>query len=773
MSLLKLAVYNGTKNISSLNEDEIKTVREAANGMLLHERTLFLEKLMQPLVPAFQAKITSPTWLQSDFDESIWKCTFGTIKKTIDFNVLLEDGIALTDSKHHKLLYTLKYWFCSQTHPRYCGGKNLKSTTAYTKILACIQLTDALLLRKNHFQLSKHGLQLFTENDALALVECMMNGVADGFYQSGPRVTDYLLQHIEAVTDKDIVTASKNYPYILRKTDEALLGLTNIQIIKARVWLLDQKGAFQSPSSVRGAGSCKRTFFQQRIYKNTLNGKDFHGCIFPELRITPLALENEYQPIPITNREEDGTSIQIIKKVVRTLKSLNVVTGDSFVGVPAESLERLSVKHVTTHFIPKDLGRFRTLPAPVVFTALNDAFEFCFKYMDDILEAMLKSADKIRFITDQKIKKAKHLALNTIVQNNISPMLREIGVQRWRIVDPNDQAKLDPELYNKLRSNNGLLELYEVLMGSIQIIIGTMMARRVSELQTLKTNCLYPMSDPTTPENKNTNYSLEFYNSKSGAGDTREKLIRPIPKTGALFIWKLQQFQHKLIKMGAIQDKAGLLITCCRRTGRFAPIAVTSYRRHFDIFCDYFETPLLEVSHNQLRRYYIRQHQLRRFLAMSFYWSSGFDGLDTLRYLLGHTDAEHLYHYITEITPGEVLRGVKAETLVHGLNADKIKGIEKLREILKKRFNVQDVTVEALDEAIKELQCEVEDGYIQTTPELNHLRNQLEVSVDKLLSEGVIDLQPYFCTVQDPSGEIIQKINLVLTIKEVEYGSDQ
>ena len=494
--------------------------------------------------------------------------------------------------------------------------------------------------------------------------------------------------------------------------------------------------------------------------------------MFPELRVTPLAPENEYHPIPITNREEDGISIQNIKKVVRTLKSLNVVTGDNFLGVPADSLERLSVKHVTAHFKPKDLGRFRTLPAPVVFTALKDAFEFCFKYMDAMLEATLKSADEIRSIAEQKIEKVKHLTLNTIVQNNISPTLQDLGVRRWRIVDPNDQTKLDPEFYNKLRSNNGLVELYEVMMGSVQIIVGTMMARRVSEIRSLKADCLCPKSDPTTHLNENTNYSLEFYNSKSGAGDTREKLTRPIPKTGALLIWKLQLFRNELIKMGAISKKAGLLIKCCRRTGKFTPMAVTSYSQHFNTFCDYFQTPLLEVAPNGFHRYYIRQHQLRRFFAMSFFWSSGFDGLDTLRYFLGHTDAEHLYHYITENTPGEVLRGVKAETLVHGLNADKIAGIEKIREILKERFKVQDVTVEALEEAIEELQYEIEDGYIKTTPELDQLRNQLVVGVDELLSEGVIDLQPHFFTVQDTNGEIIQEINLVLTIKEVEGESE-
>src|SRR6185437_10835464 len=82
-----------------------------------------------------------------------------------------------------------------------------------------------------------------------------------------------------------------------------------------------------------------------------------------------------------------------------------------------------------------------------------------------------------------------------------------------------------------------------------------------------------------------------------------------------------------------------------------------SFCGSLDYFSDYFELP----GEKPGTRYYIRQHQLRRFFAMVFFWSGSFGGLDTLRYFLGHANLEHVYRYITENTPGAVLRAVKAE----------------------------------------------------------------------------------------------------------------
>lgn len=116
------------------------------------------------------------------------------------------------------------------------------------------------------------------------------------------------------------------------------------------------------------------------------------------------------------------------------------------------------------------------------------------------------------------------------------------------------------------------------------------------------------------------------------------------------------------------------------------------------------------------QRYYIRQHQLRRFSAMLFFWGSSFGGMETLRWFLGHTDAEHLYHYITESTTGEVLRSVKAHYAVERTksNADEA---EALADLLEQRFGTRNFSVledEELEEYIEDL---MDDGQIEIEPE--------------------------------------------------------
>ncbi|MBF4274743.1 integrase, partial [Vibrio anguillarum] len=92
-----------------------------------------------------------------------------------------------------------------------------------------------------------------------------------------------------------------------------------------------------------------------------------------------------------------------------------------------------------------------------------------------------------------------------------------------------------------------------------------------------------------------------------------------------------------------------------------------SYNAHLDALCDYLETDLVRYDNGEYRRNYVRQHQLRRFFAMAFFWSKGFDGMDALRWMLGHSDMEHLYNYISESETGAVLNGAKASVIVRGI----------------------------------------------------------------------------------------------------------
>ena len=53
--------------------------------------------------------------------------------------------------------------------------------------------------------------------------------------------------------------------------------------------------------------------------------------------------------------------------------------------------------------------------------------------------------------------------------------------------------------------------------------------------------------------------------------------------------------------------------------------------------------------------------------------------METLRWMLGHTDIQHLYRYITESETGRVLNGIKASYIVDELEttASRYTGIIK------------------------------------------------------------------------------------------------
>ena len=126
-----------------------------------------------------------------------------------------------------------------------------------------------------------------------------------------------------------------------------------------------------------------------------------------------------------------------------------------------------------------------------------------------------------------------------------------------------------------------------------------------------------------------------------------------------------------------------------------------------------------------------------------------------------------MWHYITENTPGVVLRGVKAETIINGINHAEIEGIEELRALLKIRYGVDDVLIDSLPDIINDFEDDEKENLVKTEPALLELRQQLEINVEELLAKGSIDLTPTFLSIKNENGEVVQKIHLVVTVEDV------
>ena len=176
----------------------------------------------------------------------------------------------------------------------------------------------------------------------------------------------------------------------------------------------------------------------------------------------------------------------------------------------------------------------------------------------------------------------------------------------------------------------------------------------------------------------------------------------------------IEHFQSNLITLGALEKHTNLFaVPPMSGEIRLSYSGQCTHHRNFDAFCDYFETPLSAAG----QRYYIRQHQLRRFFAMLFFYSSSFGGLETLQWMLGHTDRKHVWHYITETTDGPVLRGAKAQYITEYLTHNGDENYKELSCLIKDKFDTDDFHLVDSHELEDYIESLLEDGQIEIEPE--------------------------------------------------------
>ena len=428
--------------------------------------------------------------------------------------------------------------------------------------------------------------------------------------------------------------------------------------------------------------------------------------------------EREFPCIPVT-REDNGilspTVIQTFKTALRGLFLLSddVLSCEGLLTPPGEAISAY------LDYSPENVisSRFATLPSKVVVDAVRNAIDF------HLLHAhpLIVSLESVLHLLKERQMQAKEGARTSISKvitpkefsRLLHPDIRKIGVERWSI------GKLE-DRFSALRANKGLAELIRVYYGCVQIVVGALMARRQAELTSLKAGACLDGSKRY----------LVFPNAKSTRllEGRRVDVSRPIDEIAVEMIEKLNEIHAAYLEVGFI-NKHGNLFDSVSLHDPSKMVSVNRYRQsytqNFDFFCDYFETPLRDG-----KRFYIRAHQLRRFFALSFFWGSGFGGMDTLRWFMGHADPQHLYHYITENTPGEVLRHAKSQFLAETLDEH-----TELRALILERFGAADFTLLNTDE--------------------------MEDYIDELIRGGEVDVQPEF--IEDDNG---QSYRLLVVIKD-------
>lgn len=674
--------------------------------------------------------------ISTPFDAEVWIFNFDSVgRHSVDFRVKLENGSLLTEDSNRSLLELFKNWICIQTHPDITGGTIYTAQYASMLIRRVLLLIDYFLINSEHFKLSQYGLKNVTENDILNLLERLASSSenTNSIYQWPTRLTDYLRSELRK-SDIDLLIAEIQKNPILTlnipNEEDRMLSLTEQEIIYSRA-LLWKNGYYKNDylktkknRSYRYSPNTEK--LSKKIYTNTLRGI-LHKPQPNELLLDPFEnYSKEFDSVPVRNifadclSEEEWGGYRI---ALRTLGQLAEIGAE----VPVIALNATRNLFIQDNYILKSSGRYHTLPHKIALNSLRSAVDFALSYGPELLESV------VAVIKAAKITNNNCISFTTA--NDIRPLLhpkiRAMGVRVWNLgfhmnnIERNTIHSDKPrpssnDYFERLRKNEGLHELLRVFYGAVQLCVGVLMARRQGELKDLI--CGSALDQGKT--------FLLFFNRKSGVGGMRNREARPIPPIAVKLIELLQNFHDRLVEIGVSNEKSKIFSYPNFHFGKPIMLSSTQYNDSLDIFCDYIEIP----QNVNGKRYYIRQHQLRRFFAMMFFWGNSFGGMDTLRWFLGHTDIEHLYHYITESTPGYVLRASKANFGGELLKTNPNEA-PQLADIVEKHFKTRNFMVLDSDE--------------------------LEEYVEELMIEGLVEIEPIFF--EGPNGKAFR-----IAIKTVE-----
>lgn len=778
------SILDGNLTIECMTDDEFSRFKEISINRSLSSKLLvkLQQKILTPAVKSYNDMCLSQ-YISDDSDISSdkWDIKFkekGVNKLTLDFNVLMYDGQMLTSPKHSKLLDVFKWWLLVPFNSMYTGGKQYSGGTLYIYVRSIASWIDSILYHQKSLNLCERHMSSVNEDFCKSvLVDYGVGKYIGSRYNFYTDVSCLLKESALGVSESDLNVFEERFPPIL-STDK-YLNMTELEVRKSRCWLFN--------NGYYGQGRKHYTYnYTFKQYPDLENIRSNY-CIYNNAKyINPPELllyesdgfsTKEFEAVGVRHESEIRSSgaISNLLYSLRFLFSveLNIENHD----VRIEELSKIELNVIRELVKSEPEGRFNILPVNTVFKAISDAFTFSLKNSENIFNSMYN----VIFNLPEKVSLNDRNTLayrRGAVAEYIFYDVKRLGVKEFSITG-DAQRTLGDNYFSAIRNNHSFIDLYRVSIGSMILLVGALMARRVTEIVDLDLkSCLSPESNPNLSENIDVEYYLNFQNQKSGVstntkkGRVKDSLSRPIPRSLAKLIYNYKTFAMRLLELCGVKYKTNHFLVSVNPTSMkvfFTSKNQCGINSYLDYFCDYFQTEIITKDTGQVYRYYIRTHQLRRFFAMVFFWSKKYGGLDTLRHMMGHTDIRHLYNYITEKTTGRVLNGIKAHYIRESYKDGDIEVIDKLRSILKLRYNTDSLEIATLSEA----KNRYDNEDYTTSPEFKDFDNskQEEELISNLLRDGVIRLDFEFFTVEDDLGKH-QDYRTVLKIFEDFYDGE-
>ncbi len=686
--------------------------------MELPDELSFLNNILTPSADRFR---THPC-LKNDFIQNIWfiDTSNGSNKyiSKIDFNITLPNGKLLTSIENEMLLKTFKMWIIAFLSVN-SQGKLLSTYTLINvrnKLPYICKLIDYLILRDDKLKVSEFGLEVLSEDDVKELFSCLVSNsdTFESIYDFKNRALSYIyfntinsdvsIDSVESKVQIDLFDNDKllDLDYLDDKYLEKL-PLMKAWLFNNGFYRRDSKNSavYEYIVRVNKIGVC--LFESKSLWGGKIHTTGDWVDLFNLMDKVPYNIEygrvNTRQTI-----ESDLIGNTAFIYFRSAWQSLALLSGNDFSSIGIKIPEKSVIDCFESSEIKvKPKGRFKTVPFPVVFSMAEKCINFHLKYGDELISSYV---NVVRFIAkrdhDRSLSQSsvdERTRVNKLISDKefiscLEPKIKKLGCCQI------SQGKMWGA--KELRESKSLISLLAVYFGLVAFIFGILGARRVGEYLSLRHGQAF---------DKNNRYIIfDREKATKNLGGMRDRIARPMDELCISMLENLERIQSVLIECGYLEKSSFLFIYPYDNPVKILEKDIKrSLYQALDKACDYFESDVVDGL-----RYYFRPHQLRRFFAQLFVWSSGdskFE-LDILRWFLGHTDIEHLHQYLTEIDTGDILRDVKVCYV-----SEFIDSYPKLKLYILEKYNVSDVELldsEELEDYINE---QIDEGAIELVSE--------------------------------------------------------
>lgn len=628
----------------------------------------FLDSFVTPHSSAH----TSAPWLYSNFQENRWKTrTTEKIATELDWTVHLWNGSLLTDAENEILLRSLKHLLIIGANGVNEEFATLAPASQRIRLASTFRVIDYLLINAASLGLVKFGLASMDVDDIKGVLNHLASSPwsEDSIYAWHKRVSAYCKDQINNISEQEVQEIFGKHPSIEvvtadQKKDRKLdIPMSDIPKIRAA---LMKAGVYYGNSYAGYKINTKR--LSESLYLDTLRGRQTRKPTLEILSFYPSAppYKREFPKVRVTTGESETLQDTFYNQYRYVLANSGALV---ILGLPAPT-----DSDIIAGYTPKvtHSSRFRSVPSNNLLKLFRSSLTFHIDHGRKILNGLIKVAAHCH---EHDIKLFS--LPNATFMKIIGPELAAFGVKKIALADVSRTKNRTnckgncKEYYQRLRANHGLLELLHVYMGCVQLVVGILMARRVDELITLSSEkCL----------DKSKSW-LVFTLAKSTrkALGLKQRELRPIDAIAVEMVEELRRYQKLLKRLGVIENLTDLFATpSSYKTKGLLGCSIYLYNRHLDVFCDYFESSVTAAG----ERYYIRQHQLRRFFAIMFFYTNSFGELDTLRWMLGHRDVEQVWRYLSECLEPRDIRLAGARYLTDLAVNERLENYQNLQEML-------------------------------------------------------------------------------------------